>query len=111
MSPSGHWGFPGGHLEQGEDFFACVERETLEETGLEIRATKVVGLTNDKFLELDKHYVTVFTKSERTNARQEPEVRFQVAVADELVPCAEIGAKQMRRMGLEELARDTRYGE
>ncbi|KFA52568.1 hypothetical protein S40293_07620 [Stachybotrys chartarum IBT 40293] len=70
----GHWGFPGGHLEQGEDFFACVERETLEETGLEIRATKVVGLTNDKFPELDKHYVTVFTKSERTNAQQEPQV-------------------------------------
>ncbi|KAK9414335.1 putative Nudix hydrolase domain-containing protein [Seiridium unicorne] len=68
-----HWGFPGGHLEQGEDFFDCVERETLEETGLEIRATNVVGLTNDKFPELDKHYVTVFTKCERKDKQQEPQ--------------------------------------
>ncbi|KAK9778479.1 hypothetical protein SCAR479_04501 [Seiridium cardinale] len=69
----GHWGFPGGHLEQGEDFFDCVERETLEETGLEIRATKVVGLTNDKFSELNKHYVTVFTKCERKDKQQQPQ--------------------------------------
>ncbi|KAK8118220.1 nudix domain containing protein [Apiospora kogelbergensis] len=69
----GHWGFPGGHLEQGEDFSACVERETLEETGLRIRAGKVVGLTNDKFPELDKHYVTVFLKAEREDPQQEPQ--------------------------------------
>ncbi|KAF9774947.1 hypothetical protein IL306_006988, partial [Fusarium sp. DS 682] len=30
--------FPGGHLEYGESFLACAERETLEETGLKIRA-------------------------------------------------------------------------
>ncbi|CEJ93160.1 hypothetical protein VHEMI08769 [[Torrubiella] hemipterigena] len=69
----GHWGFPGGHLEQGEDFFHCVERETLEETGLRIRATKVVGLTNDIFPELNKHYVTVFTTCERVDPCQQPQ--------------------------------------
>lgn len=71
---SGHWGFPGGHLEQNEDFFSCVERETFEETGLQIKATKVVGLTNDKFPELNKHYVTVFTKGQRVDVQQEPQV-------------------------------------
>lgn len=72
----GHWGFPGGHLEQGEEFFHCVERETLEETGLQIRATKIVGLTNDIFPELNKHYVTVFTKGERIDPHQQPQVSY-----------------------------------
>ncbi|KAK8070276.1 NUDIX hydrolase domain-like protein [Apiospora phragmitis] len=69
----GHWGFPGGHLEQGEDFADCVERETLEETGLRIRAGRVVGLTNDRFPELDKHYITVFMKCERRDPQQLPQ--------------------------------------
>ncbi|KAK8015403.1 NUDIX hydrolase domain-like protein [Apiospora arundinis] len=69
----GHWGLPGGHLEQGEDFSECVERETFEETGLRIRAGKVVGLTNDKFPEVDKHYVTVFLKCERSDPQQLPQ--------------------------------------
>ncbi|KAK7943865.1 uncharacterized protein PG986_012978 [Apiospora aurea] len=73
LSALGHWGFPGGHLEQGEEFAACVERETLEETGLRIRAGRVIGLTNDKFPELGKHYVTVFMKCERVDAQQEPQ--------------------------------------
>ncbi|KAI9147277.1 Nudix hydrolase 1 [Paramyrothecium foliicola] len=75
---NGHWGFPGGHLEQGEDFFDCVKRETLEETGLEISATKVVGLTNDKFPELGKHYVTVFTKCQRIVAQQLPQASYEI---------------------------------
>ncbi|KAH7324295.1 NUDIX hydrolase domain-like protein [Stachybotrys elegans] len=70
----GHWGFPGGHLEQGETFFDCVKRETLEETGLKIRPIKVVGVTNDVFSELNKHYVTVFTKCEREDSLQQAEV-------------------------------------
>jgi 8-oxo-dGTP diphosphatase len=70
----GQWGFPGGHLEQQEDFFACVERETLEETGLVVRCLKVIGVTNDKFPEANKHYVTVFTKCVRQDPKQQPQV-------------------------------------
>ncbi|CAJ2504387.1 Uu.00g117810.m01.CDS01 [Anthostomella pinea] len=69
----GYSGFPGGHLEQGEDFFACVERETLEETGLVIRGLKIVGLTNDKFPESGNHYVTVFIKCERKDSTLQPQ--------------------------------------
>jgi 8-oxo-dGTP diphosphatase len=64
----GQWGFPGGHLEQQEDFFACVERETLEETGLVVRCLKVIGVTNDKFPE------AVFTKCVRQDPKQQPQV-------------------------------------
>jgi ADP-ribose pyrophosphatase YjhB (NUDIX family) len=71
----GQWSFPGGHLDQGEDLYACAERETFEETGLEIRAEKVVAVTNDVF-EPSKHYVTVFMKCERIHAQQQPQVRI-----------------------------------
>lgn len=33
---SAHWGFPKGHLEQGEDSVAAAKREVLEETGIHI---------------------------------------------------------------------------
>ena len=37
------WGFPGGALEPGETSVEAVVRETLEETGLEVRADVLVG--------------------------------------------------------------------
>lgn len=52
-----------------------MKRETLEETGLRIQPTTVVGLTNDIFPELEKHYVTVFMGSAQEDATQEPQVR------------------------------------
>ncbi|KAK3313088.1 nudix domain-containing protein [Apodospora peruviana] len=63
----------GGHLEYGEDIFACVERETLEETGLVVRGLKVVGVTNDVFVENNKHYITIWTICERADPEQQPE--------------------------------------
>ncbi len=56
----GCWGFPGGHLEYGESFEECAQRETLEETGLEIKNLKSGITTNDIFEKEEKHYVTVF---------------------------------------------------
>ncbi len=32
----GHWGFPKGHMEEGESEFETAKREILEETGLEV---------------------------------------------------------------------------
>ncbi|KAK3389475.1 NUDIX hydrolase domain-like protein [Podospora didyma] len=69
----GQWSFPGGHLEFGEDIFACVERETLEETGLVIRGVKVVGVTNDLFVENNKHYITIWAQCERIDPEQQPQ--------------------------------------
>ncbi|KXJ87157.1 NUDIX hydrolase domain-like protein [Microdochium bolleyi] len=69
----GHWGFPGGHLEQGEDFATCVQRETFEETGLRVTAGELAGVTNDRF-DSDKHYVTIFMRCDREDGQQQPEV-------------------------------------
>ena len=39
----GLWSVPGGRVEAGESVAAAVEREVLEETGLEVRAGAEVG--------------------------------------------------------------------
>lgn len=38
--------FPGGHLEFGETYFHCAEREALEETGLRVKAVRMITVTN-----------------------------------------------------------------
>ncbi|KAI0126834.1 nudix domain-containing protein [Xylariales sp. AK1849] len=70
---SGSWAVPGGHLEFGESFFACAERETLEETGLEVTAKKLVSVTNDVFEDLGKHYITLFVACERIDTEKDPQ--------------------------------------
>ena len=43
---SGLWLYPGGHLEDGEGPGAAAVRETLEETGLRVRAVGPAGFTH-----------------------------------------------------------------
>jgi ADP-ribose pyrophosphatase YjhB (NUDIX family) len=40
----GEWSIPGGMLELGETMRQAVEREALEETGLVVRATELLGV-------------------------------------------------------------------
>ena len=65
---------PGGHLEHGETFFACAEREALEETGLIVRGAKVIAVTNDVFVAEGKHYITIFVKCEMEDPTAAPQV-------------------------------------
>jgi ADP-ribose pyrophosphatase YjhB (NUDIX family) len=58
----------------GESYFACAERETLEETGLRVRAEKLITLTNDVFSST-KHYITFFVLCRLIDETQEPQVR------------------------------------
>ena len=43
-SPRRGWEFPGGQVEEGEDLIAAVEREVVEETGVQIQAAALVGV-------------------------------------------------------------------
>lgn len=55
---AGHWSFPGGHLEFGEEVEACAVRELAEETGLKALSLKRGPWVND-IIE-GKHYVTLY---------------------------------------------------
>lgn len=52
------WSVPGGHLELGESWEECGAREALEETGVQVKNIRFVGVTNDIY-DTGKHYVTI----------------------------------------------------
>lgn len=72
----GQWAFPGGHLEFGETYFECAEREALEETGMKVGAVKMLAITNDVFEEAGQHYLTIFVECKRADPDQQPEVKL-----------------------------------
>jgi ADP-ribose pyrophosphatase YjhB (NUDIX family) len=41
---NGRWCLPGGHVEAGESVTEACEREVLEETGLKVRVTRLIGV-------------------------------------------------------------------
>ncbi|KAJ5984326.1 hypothetical protein N7481_006425 [Penicillium waksmanii] len=70
------WGLPGGHLEFGEGFETCGERELLEETGLEVRNLKFWTATNSVFKDVtpNKHYVTIFLGGVVSDEGAQPQI-------------------------------------
>ncbi|KAI2788471.1 Nudix hydrolase 1 [Penicillium oxalicum] len=70
------WALPGGHLEFGESFETCAEREILEETGLKIRNIHYLTATNTVFVAENKHYVTIFMGATLENEQDQPQVRL-----------------------------------
>lgn len=63
----GTWAPPGGHLEYGESFDECAIRETYEETGLVIASPTFRAITNDVFVEEEKHYITIWVETVSTS--------------------------------------------
>ena len=56
----GTWSFPGGHLEYDESWEDCAKRETMEETGINIKNLRFDTATNDVFEKEEKHYITLY---------------------------------------------------
>jgi 8-oxo-dGTP diphosphatase len=59
----GEWSIPGGMLELGETLRQGAEREALEETGLTVRATELLGVFERIVLDAEQrtsyHYVLI----------------------------------------------------
>lgn len=70
------WGLPGGHLEFGESFETCGERELLEETGLKVRDLQFWTATNSVFRDVtpNRHYVTIFIGGAVSDEGAQPQV-------------------------------------
>lgn len=60
----GTWSLPGGHLEFGESFEETARREVREESNLEIKNVRFGAVTNDHFVDENKHYVTIWMLSD-----------------------------------------------
>ncbi len=56
----GEWAFPGGHLEFGESFEECINREIIEEVGIKVKNIKLEAITNDIHPQAKTHRVTLF---------------------------------------------------
>jgi 8-oxo-dGTP pyrophosphatase MutT (NUDIX family) len=48
----GTWCLPGGRMEPGETWAQCAVRECLEETGIEVRLTGLIGIYSDPSTQL-----------------------------------------------------------
>jgi 8-oxo-dGTP diphosphatase len=77
---AGTFQIPGGHLEFGETFEACAEREVREETGVTVKVVDLIAIHNH--IKYDKHYVTVgmladWVEGEITNPEREHSSNWQ----------------------------------
>ena len=68
---AGTWALPGGHLEFGESWALCAEREVYEETGLRVRAMRCATVLNAVDVDKSYHYLVIMmacvTKGEPQN--------------------------------------------
>jgi ADP-ribose pyrophosphatase YjhB (NUDIX family) len=76
---AGTWALPGGHLEFGESFETCAEREVLEETGLKISDVRFLTAVNSVMGDENKHYVTIFMGA-HIHENEEPKVSFNIGL-------------------------------
>ena len=105
---TGHWALPGGRMEVGESAEDCAVRETVEETGIEVKVKRLVGVYSDprnysimRYPDgFTVHYVILLYEVERTGGEiavspESTEVHFfpVTALPEPLAPSARIRIK------------------
>lgn len=74
------WSFPAGHIENNETIFDCAKRESLEETGYEIKLKKTFPIftknTEDISIIMIHFLAKVLKKSKKYNTNEILEIKW-----------------------------------
>lgn len=76
---------------------------------MKVKAVKMIAITNDIFDKVERHYLTIFVECMREDPSQMPEVRpitRSCRRVKNLTLLPEPRTEQVRRLGLEGVARD-----